>query len=87
MSQTLSASTLLTVALAPLAGALLTGIFGTRLGGNVIGRRLTHTLAISGVLLAFILSVITLRSVVQDGARFNQTVYEVRVAAERSPHQ
>ena len=35
MSSTLSASTLLIVPLAPLAGSLLAGFFGTALGGNV----------------------------------------------------
>jgi len=75
MSQTLSASTLLAVPLAPLAGAVLAGIFGTKFGGNWIGRRLSHTLTILGVLLAFILSAMTLKSVAVDGARFNETVY------------
>ena len=74
MSQTLSAASLLTVALAPLAGAVLAGVFGTQFGGNLIGRRLTHTIAISGVLLAFILSAMTLNSVLA-GARFNETLY------------
>ena len=53
MSQTLQASTLLAVPLAPLVGAALAGILGTRFGGNWIGRRLTHTLTILGVLIAF----------------------------------
>lgn len=75
MSQTLSASTLLAVPLAPLAGALLAGIFGTTFGGNWIGRRLSHTLTILGVLVAFILSAMTLKSVAVDGARFNETLY------------
>ena len=75
MSQTLSASTLLAVPLAPLAGALLAGVFGTTFGGNWIGRRLSHTLTILGVLVAFILSAITLKSVALDGARFNETLY------------
>lgn len=75
MSQTLSASTLLAVPLAPLAGALLAGILGTNFGGNWIGRRLSHTLTILGVLVAFIISVMTLQSVVMDGARFNETLY------------
>ena len=75
MSQTLSASTLLAVPLAPLAGALLAGVFGTTFGGNWIGRRLTHTLTILGVLVAFILSAMTLKSVALDGARFNETLY------------
>ena len=75
MSQTLSASTLLAVPLAPLAGAVLAGIFGTTFGGNWIGRRLSHTLTILGVLVAFILSAMTLKSVALDGARFNETIY------------
>jgi NADH-quinone oxidoreductase subunit L len=48
MSQTLNASTLLAVPLAPLVGAALAGIFGTQFGGNWIGRRLTHSLTILG---------------------------------------
>ncbi|CAM3492401.1 NADH-quinone oxidoreductase subunit L [Polaromonas hydrogenivorans] len=75
MSQTLSASTLLAVPLAPLAGALLAGILGTTFGGNWIGRRLAHTLTIFGVFVAFILSAMTLQSVAIDGARFNETLY------------
>ena len=74
MSQSLNASMLLAVPLAPLAGAALAGIFGTQLGGNRIGRRLSHSLTILGVLLSFILSAITLKAVIQ-GASFNQTLY------------
>ena len=74
MSQTLSASTLLAVPLAPLAGSLLAGILGTALGGNRIGRTLSHSLTILGVLVAFVLSVMTLDRVI-DGARFNETIY------------
>ena len=76
MSQTLNASTLLAVPLAPLAGAVLAGILGTSFGGNRIGRRLSHTLCILGVFIAFVISAMTLKSVALDGARFNQTVYE-----------
>ncbi|MFZ4742440.1 MAG: NADH-quinone oxidoreductase subunit L [Betaproteobacteria bacterium] len=75
MSQTLNASTLLAVPMAPLVGAILAGVFGTQFGGNWIGRRLTHSLTILGVLLAFILSAMTLKSVVMDGARFNESLY------------
>ena len=75
MSQTLSAATLLLVPLAPLAGALAAGILGTSFGGNWIGRRLSHTLTILGVLLAFVISAMTLKSVAIDGARFNETLY------------
>ncbi|MCV0437011.1 MAG: NADH-quinone oxidoreductase subunit L [Hydrogenophaga sp.] len=75
MSTTLSASTLLAVPLAPLVGAALAGILGTTFGGNIIGRRASHTLTILGVLIAFILSASTLKSVAIDGARFNETIY------------
>ncbi len=74
MSSTLNATTLLAVPLAPLAGALLAGILGTQLGGNWIGRRLSHVLTILGVIVAFIISASTLLKVI-DGARFNETIY------------
>ena len=75
MSQTLNASMLLAVPLAPLLGALVAGVLGTQFGGNLIGRRMSHSLTIGGVLLSFILSAITLDSVVNHGARFNETIY------------
>ena len=75
MSNTLSASTLLAVPLAPLVGSLVAGILGTAFGGNVIGRRASHGATILGVLIAMILSVITLCDVI-EGARFNATIYE-----------
>jgi NADH-quinone oxidoreductase subunit L len=75
MSQTLSASTLLAVPMAPLVGSVLAGIFGTRFGGNWIGKRLSHTLTILGVFVAFVLSAMTLQSVAVDGAHFNETLY------------
>ena len=75
MSQTLNTATLLAVPLAPLVGAALAGIFGTQFGGNWIGRKVTHSLTIAGVLLAFVLSAMTLQSVIQDDARLNETLY------------
>ncbi len=75
MSQTLSSTTLLVVALAPLVGAISAGVLGTKFGGNVIGRRVSHSLTILGVLLSFVLSALTLKSVALDGARFNETIY------------
>ena len=75
MNTTLQASTLLTIALAPLAGSMLAGIFGTALGGAWMGRKLSHGLTILGVLLSFVLSAQTLVQVVQEGASFNETIY------------
>jgi NADH-quinone oxidoreductase subunit L len=75
MSQTLSASTLLIVPMAPLLGAVLAGILGTKFGGNWIGRRMSHTLTILGVLVSFVISALTLKSVAVDGARFSETLY------------
>ncbi len=75
MSQTLSASNLLLVPIAPLLGSILAGVLGTKFGGNVIGRRMSHSLTILGVLIAFIISAMTLKSVALDGARFNETLY------------
>ena len=75
MSQTLQTSNLLAVPLAPLVGSVLAGVFGTHFGGNWLGRRITHSLTMLGVLVAFILSAQTLWSVGVDGARFNETLY------------
>ncbi len=66
----ISQSLLLTVALAPLAGALIAG-----LAGKWVGKRGAHFFTILGVLIAFIGSVMVL-SQVAGGARFNATVYE-----------
>ena len=82
MSQTLSISNLLVVPLAPLFGAAIAGVFGTKFGGNVIGRAATHSLTILGVLVAFVFSVMTLVSVAQDGARFNETIYTWMVVGD-----
>ena len=82
MSQTLQASTLLAVPMAPLVGSALAGIFGTRFGGNKIGRGLTHSLTILGVFIAFVLSAMTLQSVAMDGARFNETLYTWMVVGD-----
>ena len=71
MSAQLSQNLLLTVPLAPLAGAIAAGFFG-----RTIGRRASHMVTILGVLVAFIISAMTLYSVAVDGARFNATIYE-----------
>jgi NADH-quinone oxidoreductase subunit L len=75
MSQ-LSQSTLLAVPLAPLAGAIIAGFFG-----KTVGRAGSHVATILGVLVAFILSAMTLVDVL-GGARFNQTVYEWMVLGD-----
>src|SRR3954466_6456987 len=76
MASTLNATTLLAVPLAPLVGSLIAGIFGTTFGGNRIGRGLSHTFTILGVLVAFVISAMTLKSVAMDGARFSGAIYE-----------
>ena len=70
MASTISQGLLLTVALAPLVGALIAG-----LAGKATGQRGAHTVTILGVLIAFIGSAVVL-SQVAAGARFNATVYE-----------
>ena len=53
-----------------MVGSIAAGLFG-----KAIGRKGAHALTILGVLVAFIISAMTLNAVM-DGARFNQTVYE-----------
>jgi NADH-quinone oxidoreductase subunit L len=59
----------LLVPLAPLAGALVAGLFG-----RVIGRSATHWVTILGVALSFVLSLLIFQDV-QQGHTFNGTVY------------
>jgi NADH-quinone oxidoreductase subunit L len=70
MASSISQTLLLTIALAPLAGALVAG-----LAGKAVGQRGAHSVTILGVLIAFIGSVMVLMQVL-DGARFNATVYQ-----------
>ena len=74
MAGQLNPNLLLVVPLAPLAGALIAGLFGTKFFGNKVGRATSHTVTILGVLIAFIISVQTLLAVM-DGATYNGTVY------------
>ncbi len=71
MTTSLSPTLLLAVPLAPLAGAIVAGFFG-----RTVGRRGAHSVAILGVLISFVLSVLVLKDVAQRGARFDATVYE-----------
>ncbi|MFN3984328.1 MAG: NADH-quinone oxidoreductase subunit L [Rhodocyclaceae bacterium] len=67
-------SVYLLVALAPLAGAILAGLFG-----KAIGRRGAHVVTILGVLVSFLASVAVFRDV-QAGNTFNGTIYTWMVA-------
>jgi NADH-quinone oxidoreductase subunit L len=70
MATTLSQGLLLTVPLAPLAGALIAG-----LAGRLVGRRGAHFFTILGVAIAFVCSCVVLKQVA-GGARFDATIYE-----------
>jgi NADH-quinone oxidoreductase subunit L len=70
MAASISQNLLLTVPLAPLAGAIIAGLFG-----KAVGRKGAHTVTILGVLIAFICSAMVLMQVL-DGARFAGTLYE-----------
>lgn len=69
-----SPSLYLYIALAPLVGALLAGLFGTGFLGRPVGRRASHLITIAGVLISFIGSVVVLFQVL-DGLTYNGTVY------------
>ena len=74
MAGTLNPNLLLAVPLAPLAGAVIAGLFGTKFFGDMVGRKTSHTVTILGVLIALVLSVMTLLDVLNGGS-FNGTVY------------
>ena len=71
MTAQISQTTLLAIVLAPLAGSLVAGLAGRR-----IGRANSHRVTILGVLVSFVLSVLVLDDVVRGGARFDATIYE-----------
>jgi len=64
----------LLIALAPLAGAMLTGLFGTGFLGRQVCRRAAHWITISGVLVSLIGSVLVLFQVLA-GQTFDGNVY------------
>lgn len=74
MAAQLNSNLLLLVPLAPLAGAAIAGLLGTKFLGNRVGRAVSHMAAIIGVLIAFVLSVQTLLAVL-DGAHFDKALY------------
>ena len=71
---TLNPLLLLAIPLAPLVGATIAGLFGTKFFGNLIGRAAAHTATILGVAIACALSFMVLNDVLA-GARFNETIY------------
>ena len=74
MAGQLNPQLLLAVPLAPLAGSVIAGLFGTKFFGNKIGRSASHGVTILGVLVALIISVQTLMAV-RAGATYNGTLY------------
>ncbi len=71
MAATLNPNLLLLVPLAPLVGAIIAGFWG-----RMIGRRMSHWVTILGVFVAMVASMIVLKQVAVDGARYSGTVYE-----------
>ncbi|WP_432259644.1 NADH-quinone oxidoreductase subunit L [Cupriavidus sp. TMH.W2] len=80
MATTLNPNLLLAIALAPLVGSAIAGLFGTKFfdlfsSESRGGRILAHTATILGVAISFVLSVMVLLDVM-NGAGYNGTVYE-----------
>jgi NADH-quinone oxidoreductase subunit L len=69
MTESLNPNLLLVIPLAPLAGAVIAGLFG-----RVVGRSGAHWAAILGVAIALIAALLVYRDVLA-GAHFNETVY------------
>jgi NADH-quinone oxidoreductase subunit L len=74
MAGQLNPHLMLIVPLAPLAGSLIAGLFGTRFFGNLIGRTASHSVTIMGVLIAFLISLHALAEVI-GGASYSGTLY------------
>jgi NADH-quinone oxidoreductase subunit L len=74
MELTLTIPVLCAIPLAPLIGSILVGFFGTGFLGKQLSRGACQTIAILGVMIAFILSCNVLMQVM-DGFYFNGSVY------------
>lgn len=74
MTGQLNPSLLLAVPLAPLIGSAIAGLFGTQFSGNVVGRKVSHTVTILGVFIALLISLHTLNAVM-GGATYNASLY------------
>jgi NADH-quinone oxidoreductase subunit L len=74
MAGQLNPHLMLLVPLAPLAGSLIAGLFGTRFFCNLIGRKASHSVTIMGVLVAFLISLHALAEVI-GGASYSGTLY------------
>jgi NADH-quinone oxidoreductase subunit L len=74
MELTLTIPVLCAIPLAPLIGSMLVGLFGTGFLGKQLSRGACQTIAILGVVIAFILSCNVLMQVM-DGFYFNGSVY------------
>ncbi len=75
MTPTFSSAFLLLIALAPLAGALITGLFGTGFFGRSVSRRGAHSLTILLVAISFLGSLYALYEVAVNGAYYDQAIY------------
>jgi NADH-quinone oxidoreductase subunit L len=82
MSQTLSIPMLVAIPLAPLLASFIVGIFGTKFGGNILNKSAGHFLTVTGVFLAFLLSLLTFKAVAFDGVRLNENLYTWMVVGD-----
>ena len=72
---------LLAIAFAPLAGAILAGVFGTQFLGAILGRAAAHRVTIRGVLVSFVGSVVVaLQAFEARDAVYNAALYTWTVA-------
>ncbi|MBC3884664.1 NADH-quinone oxidoreductase subunit L [Undibacterium griseum] len=76
MAGQLNPQLLLAVPLAPLAGSAIAGLLGTKFFGNVVGRKVSHTATILGVLIAFVISFMTLMALKDGAPVYNATLYQ-----------
>jgi NADH-quinone oxidoreductase subunit L len=65
----------LAVPFVPLFSAMLVGIFGTHLGGKIIGKKLSAWICVIGVFLSCVASFVILQDVVTSRRVFNENLY------------
>ncbi|MEB0015240.1 NADH-quinone oxidoreductase subunit L, partial [Glaciimonas sp. Cout2] len=55
---------------------VIAGLLGTKFFGNLVGRKVSHTATILGVLIAFIISCMTLSDLQNGAPVYNASLYQ-----------
>ncbi|BCG49537.1 NADH-quinone oxidoreductase subunit L [Candidatus Profftella armatura (Diaphorina cf. continua)] len=65
-----------------LFGSIITGLFGTKFFNNLIGRKISHSITIFCILIAFFGSIITLKKIIINNFIYNYNLYTLLIFSD-----